>query len=98
MGRLGASLGSGVGVGDVSGTLGSKGWAERWLSSHFPILGLGSERQFGGGRLSIKLKSSMFLRPPGTFVFSIRTLSEGGLEPKRASFGLVWSVLAHQVV
>ena len=52
MGRLGASLGSGVGVGDVSGTLGSKGWAERRLSSHFPVLGLGSERWFGEGRLS----------------------------------------------
>ena len=52
MGCLGASLGSGVGVGAVSGVLGSKGRAKRRLQSHFPVLGLGSERWFGGGRLS----------------------------------------------
>ena len=47
-----ASLGSGVGVGDVSGALRSKGRAKRRLGSTFLILGLGSERWFEWGRLS----------------------------------------------
>ena len=60
----GASLGSGVGVGDVSGALGSMARAVRLK---WGTLGsLGSGLGAGLGRVASLIKSSMFLQSVGT--------------------------------
>ena len=60
----GASLGSGVGGGDVSGALGSMARAEPLRINIFWSLGSGLGA--GLGRVASLIKSSMFLQSVGT--------------------------------